>query len=129
MPAMKPQTRTARYQRAIDGLINTGSRKEAAHQAGVSVGTIDRWHKDRQFQMMLVKAQREATRSITAQVWNALSDARLTLQRNLTCGMSSSEIRAAVALFDIALRLAEATEVEERLQRLEAAVVPETART
>jgi hypothetical protein len=125
---MKPQTRTARYQRAIDELINTGSRKEAAHRAGVSVGTIDRWHKDRQFQMMLVKAQREATRSITTQVWNALSDARQTLQRNLNCGMSSSEIRAAVALFDIALRLAEATEVEERLQRLEAAV-PETDRT
>lgn len=75
MPAMKPETRRARYQRAIDELIKSGSRKEAANRTGVSVGTIDRWHKDRQFLIMLANAQTEATRSITARVWNALNDA------------------------------------------------------
>lgn len=122
MPAMKPETRRARYQRAIDELIKSGSRREAASKTGVSVGTIDRWHKDQQFLTMLANAQREATRSITARVWNTLNNATHTLQQNLNCGLPSSEIRAAVALFDIALRMAEATDVEERLQALEAAV-------
>jgi hypothetical protein len=122
MPAMKSQTRRARYQRAIDELIKSGSRKEAADRAGVSVGTIDRWHKEREFQIMLAKAQSEATKSITAQVWNALNDATRTLQRNLNCGTPSSEIRAASAMFDIALRLRDALDVNDRLATLEEAL-------
>lgn len=119
---MKSETRRSRYQRAIDELIKSGSRKEAADRAGVSVGTIDRWHKNREFQIMLTKAQSEATRSITSQVWNALHDATHTLQRNLNCGTPASEIRAASAMFDIALRLRDALDVNDRLSALEEAL-------
>ena len=119
---MKPATRTARYQRAIDELLRSGSRSEAAEHAGVSKGTIDRWHQESHFLEMLAEARTEATRGITTRLWNALDDATATLVRNLACGQPSAEIRAAVALFDIALRLTEATEVEERLQALETAI-------
>lgn len=119
MPAMKPETRRDRYQRAIDVLIKSGSRKEAAAQVGVSVGTIDRWHRDKTFKFMLAKTQSEATQAIAAQVWNALTAASDTLQRNMTCGSPASEIRAASAMFDVALRLREALELDGRLTRLE----------
>ena len=119
---MKSQTRRARYQRAIDELIKSGSRKEAADRAGVSLGTIDRWHNAQEFQIMLAKAQSEATRTVTAQVWNALNEATHTLQRNLNCGTPASEIRAASAMFDIALRLRDALDVNDRLATLEEAL-------
>lgn len=122
MPAMKPETRRARYQRAIDELIKSGSRKEAAARVGVSVGTIDRWHRDKTFKIMLAKTQNQATHAITAQVWNALTAATETLQRNMTCGSPVSEIRAASAMFDVALRLRDALELDERLTRLEEAL-------
>lgn len=122
MPTMKPETQTSRFQRAIDELLRSGSRSRAAEHAGVSRGTIDRWHQDRRFLDMLGGARKESTRGITTRLWNALDDATATLVRNLACGQPSAEIRAAVALFDIALRLTEATEVEERLEALESAL-------
>lgn len=122
MPTMRPETKASRYQRAIDELLRSGSRSSAAEHVGVSVGTIDRWHQDDRFLEMLVEARTEATKGITTRLWHALDDATATLTRNLRCGQPSAEIRSAVALFDIALRLAEATEVEERLQALEAAM-------
>ena len=122
MPAMKPETRRVRYQRAIDELIKSGSRKKAAERAGVSVGTIDRWHKDKTFRSMLVKTQHQATQAITAQVWNGLTTATETLERNMTCGVPASEISAASAMFDLALRLRDALELDERLTRLEEAL-------
>lgn len=120
MPAMKSETRLSRYQRAIDELLRSGSRSKAADHAGVSIGTIDRWHKDGHFLAMLAEARTEATRGITTLLWNALDDATATLVRNLVCGQPASEIRAARTLFEITLKLYEVMDLHERLSRLEA---------
>ena len=122
MPKMKPQTMRSRYERAAQEMVTSGRRDQAAEKVGISISTLDRWHKDEVFQQILREKQHQAMIQALSEVRSNLSDATKTLLRNLTCGQPSSEIRAATALFDLTLRLHESVDLSHRLAQLEASL-------
>lgn len=119
MPKLTQTTQDARYRLAIMELVRSDNRDFAASAAGVSRATLERWTSDPRFQEIHRQARLEVWNTLTCETTQALHQATSALTRNLTCGQPSSEIRAAVALFEIALRLNEARNIEQRLMDLE----------
>lgn len=119
MPAMKEATVIAKFERAVEVLIRTGSRREAAKAVHSSVSTLERWHADERFMEMLRKARSMQAYEVAAEVSTGLHDAISTLKRNLNCGHPGSEIKAASTLLDLSLKLTDLTELKDRIEALE----------
>ena len=119
MPAMKEETVLAKFERAVEVLVRTGNRKEAAKAVHSSMSTLERWHADERFMEMLRNARSMQSYEIAAEVSTGLHDAINALKRNLNCGHPGSEIKAASTLLELSLKLADLTELKDRIEALE----------
>lgn len=119
MPAMKEETVLAKFERAVEVLVRTGNRKEAAKAVHSSISTLERWHADDRFMVMLRKARSMQSYEIAAEVSTGLHDAISALKRNLNCGQPGNEIKAASTLLDLSLKLTDLTELKDRVEALE----------
>ena len=106
-------------EQAIVALLQQPTLQAAAASVGVSDVTLWRWLQQPDFQARYRAARRQLVEGALANLQQATSEAATTLRRNLTCGVPSVEIRAAVAVLDQAVKAVELLDLEERVQALE----------
>jgi hypothetical protein len=109
-----------RQERAIIALLAEPSIEAAAKSAEVADVTIWRWMKQPEFRSKLRDARRAVVEGAIGRLQQAATEAVSTLQRNLTCGTPSVEVRAATAILDQAIKAVELFDVIERVEHLEA---------
>ncbi len=111
---------TRHNERAIAPLLQAPTILQAAGQVGVSESTLIRWMHDPVFAEEYRAARRQVVENALAQLQQATGEAAATLRRNLTSGVASVEVRAAMAILDFALKALEWADLESRIARLEA---------
>ena len=100
----------------------------AAQLSGISTSTLERWLRDQEFLNNYGAARRRALDRAVGRLASSLDCAAETLTRNLTCGHRPTEVRCALALFDLAYRDAEWSDVDTRLSMLEGRLAARRAR-
>ena len=120
MPPTNQETLEARWDRTIACLLQAPTLAAAAEAVGVAVSTLDRWMHDPAFLARYREARRRVLEAAAGRVADALAEAVGALRRNLECGHAATEVRAALAFFDLAYRDAELASVEDRVEVLEA---------
>ena len=109
-----------RQERAIIALLAHPTIGSAAAAAEVSEVTLWRWMKDPEFKAKLRDARRELVETAIGRLSQVATEAVDALQRNLTCGTPSVEVRAATAIIDQAIKAVELFDLVERVEQLEA---------
>src|SRR5204862_4497344 len=94
---------------------------QAASKANVSESTLLRWLADPSFKARYRDARRQVVDLAVTGLQQATSEAVATLSRNLKCGVPASEIAAAKAVLDFAVKGVELVDLAERVEALESA--------
>jgi predicted kinase len=87
-------------QKALAGLLNNSSVKDAALSSGLSEETIYRYLRDEDFRAEYEQAKRQVVENAVSALQQAANEAVETLRRNLTCDNPQAEIRAAQLILD-----------------------------
>jgi hypothetical protein len=107
-------------ERAVQALLTERTLVAAAEAAGVGERTLRRWlSQDQGFLSAYRTARRRVVEVGIADLQRAASEAVETLRRNLSCGSPQAEIRAALAIVDLAIRGVDLVDHEERISDLE----------
>ena len=123
MSDIEDATATERKQdKAILALLTEPTVEAAARAADVAPATIWRWNQQAEFRSRLRDARRAVVEGAIGRLQQAATEAVATLQRNLTCGTPSVEVRAATAILDQAIKAVELFDLVERVEQLEARV-------
>jgi hypothetical protein len=104
---------------AIVALLVHPTLSKAAKAAGISQVTLWRWLQRDDFQEKYREAQKTVFDVALGSLQRASGAAVACLFRNLDCGNPSSEVSAARAILDLALRGRELIELDDRLTSLE----------
>lgn len=115
---------TGRQQKALAALIRAPTMAAAAKDAGVGISTLRRWlREDPAFVTAYRAALDELLKDASAQSKKNLSTALDVLAQIMENGENSqARIAAAKATIEYGLRLNEAVDVVERLEKLERAI-------
>lgn len=110
-----------RKKMALAALITNPTIRDAAAAAGIDESTLRRYMKDGSFKIAYNRALSELLQDATRQAHNALCAALEVLKGICLSTEENAQVRvsAARSLLDYALKLREATTVEERLSALE----------
>jgi hypothetical protein len=107
-------------ERAIAALLSTQTIPEAAAASGVSVRTLRRWLAENDgFVTRYRAARRQVVEGAIGQLQHITSEAVKALERNLTCGKPTVEVRAALGILEYAVKAVELYDLEERLSEIE----------
>jgi hypothetical protein len=113
---------SARQEKAIAALLTEPTIAAAAKKAGIGEATLYRWlAEDEHFENAYRAARRSAVEGAIGGLQRASEGAVSALERNLTCGLPSVEVRAAVSILDYSLRGIDRYDILERLETLEKA--------
>jgi len=107
--------------RALAALLSEPTIVQAATTAGISESTLARWLADPSFRARHREARRQVVEQAISALQRATEDAVTTLTRNLRCGVPASEIAAAKAVLDFAVKGVELVDLAERVEQLEQA--------
>ena len=110
-----------RKTRALQALLQYGTKEKAAQEAGISVVTLWRWLKQPPFQEALHQARREAFSQSTGRLQQASSAAVSTLLRVMARPdtPASSKVQASRSVIELSQKSFELEDMEIRLARLE----------
>lgn len=112
---LKPRQRLA-----IQALLAEPSIVAAAKTAGCGEATLRRWlRKDENFQEEFRLVRCSVMQAATAKLQGLCGQAVEVLQKNMTCGTASIEVKAACAVLDHATKLLELDDLRERIESLE----------
>lgn len=114
-------TTTPRKEKALQALLVSRTRAEAAKAAGVSESTLRAYLKDREFMERYREAFGNLVQDATRQAQQALSLAISTLTEIMgnTDEQATARIQAARSTLEYALKLTEQTDILEQLRELE----------
>src|SRR4051794_7588577 len=104
MTAGHGQKRERLEDRALAALLSEPTIARAATRVGVSESTLLRWLAEPSFRSRYRDARRQVVELAVAGLQQATGDAVEALGRNLRCGVPASEIAAARAVLDFAVR-------------------------
>jgi hypothetical protein len=110
---------TRKQDAAIAALLTEPTIEAAALKAEVAYSSLRGWLRLPDFQAAYRAARRSVVEAALARLQQATGAAVDTLQRNLTCGKSGDEIKAAVAVLDHAVKAVEVLDLAERIAALE----------
>ncbi len=111
---------TSRQEKAVAALLTARTIPEAASEAGIGGRTLERWlSEDPAFVAEYRAARRRVVEAAVSRLQDATTEAVDCLKQNLSCGMPSTEVRAASVILDHALKAVELYELETRLSALE----------
>jgi hypothetical protein len=113
-----PGELTKRQQQGLIALLNTNTVKEAAAESGIPTRTLFSWIADPVFGERLREAQAQILDSALLDLQRASTKAVATLVRNMDCGNAPTEVRAATAVLDLAIRAKEVDLIREQLDQL-----------
>jgi hypothetical protein len=119
MSAERGGKRSRQEEAAISALLSEPTITDAATQAGIGESTLRRWLADPSFKASYRDARRQVVEQAVSGLQQATSDAVATLTRNLKCGVPASEIAAAKAIIDFAVKGVELVDLAERVEQLE----------
>ena len=110
-----------RKTRALQALLQYGTKEKAAQEAGISVVTLWRWLKQPLFQEAIRQARREAFSQSTGRLQQASSAAVSTLLRVMAGAdtSASSKVQASRSVIELSQKSFELEDMEIRLARLE----------
>lgn len=94
----KPGSLYERRELVIANLLKHPSIPAAAQASGVSAATIRVWFRTEEFQEQYKQARQQVLELAISTTASHVNEAVATLVRNLTCGRSDSEIRAAAVI-------------------------------
>ena len=109
-----------RQEPAIVALLATPTIGSAAKAAEISGVTLWRWMKESEFKANLRAARRAVVEGAIGRLQQSATEAVNALQRNLSCGTPSVEVRAATAILDQTIKAVELFDMVERVEQLEA---------
>jgi hypothetical protein len=110
-----------KWEVALAALMDCPTIRDAAARCGASDRTMRRWLATPQFAAAFRERSRFILDGATGRLSAATGEAVETLRRNLTCGRSGDEIRAAATILTHAVQAVELADVLARLTELEAA--------
>lgn len=116
------EKRARKQEAAIIALLQAPTIEEAAKVCGIGESTLWRWMQQPDFQAAYRDARRRVVEAALAGLQQAAGEAVGALRKNLTCGQAGTEVRAAVAILEQAVKATELLELEERIARLEEAL-------
>jgi methyl coenzyme M reductase gamma subunit len=102
----------------VAALLTEPTHAIAAAKAGIGEATLQRWLRLPEFQMMYRQARRQVVEAAVGRLQHATGQAVEALQRALTCGRPSAEIRAAVAILDHSLKAVEVRDLAGQVEEL-----------
>jgi hypothetical protein len=108
-----------KQEQAIAALLLNPTIAAAALSVKVSERTLRRWLQEPEFQKRYREARRAVVDDALCGLQRASTAAVETLVRNLTCGDSPGEIRAAMGILQTAIRAVEIGELKARVEDLE----------
>jgi hypothetical protein len=112
--------RLTRKQEALVGaLLTEPTYAAAAAKVGISESSLYRWLTLPEVQAACRTARRQVIEAVIDRLQKAMSRAVETLERNLTCGQPSSEVRAALGILEQGFKAREVVDLAERLEELE----------
>lgn len=121
MSDIEDATATERKQdKAILALLTEPTVEAAARSVDIAPATIWRWTQQPEFRARLREARRAVVEGAIGRLQHVATEAVDALQRNLTCGTPSVEVRAATAILDQAIKAVELFDMVERVEQLEA---------
>ena len=107
--------------RPIAALLEHATITAAADAVGIGDKTLRRWLAEPDFQAALYRTAREqAVRMAVGRLQGVLAKATEALERTMTCGTPATEVRAAVAVIEHAVKGVELLDLAERVDALEA---------
>ena len=112
-------TLSAKQERALEALLLEPNIRAAARSAKVGETTLFRWLNEPDFSQMYRAARRKIFDDALSDLQKATGEAVATLRRNLQAESESAQIRAAIALIELAIRGRELGELEDRISTLE----------
>ncbi len=113
------EKRSRQTEAAITALLTCPTLEAAAKQTAIAPATLRRWLAEDEFQRRYRAARREVVEHAISGLQQAAGEAVETLRRNLTCGVPGSEITAARAIIDQAVKGVELIDLAERVDQLE----------
>jgi hypothetical protein len=121
MTAGHGQKRERLEDRALAALLSEPTIALAAAKASVSESTLLRWLAEPSFKARYRDARRQVVELAVTGLQQATSEAVEALSRNMRCGVPASEIAAAKAVLDFAVKGVELVDLAERVEALEQA--------
>ena len=104
----------------IAALLSNKSIEEASKKAGISTISGRRWLRDAQFVEQFRRTRQEVMKHVVARVQRASAEALDTLCHVQMKGDSDSvRVTAAKAVLDLAFKVHELEEIEQRIEKLE----------
>lgn len=110
---------TPKQESLLVALLSEKTAIDAAKKVGIGETTMHRWLKLPGFQNAFRQARRAIVEAAIARLQNVASEAAEALQRNLTCGIAASEIRAALGVLDHAVKGIELADLTQRVEEME----------
>ena len=123
------EKRSRQEEAAITALLACATVEAAAEQTRVAPATLRRWLAEPSFRARYREARRQVVEHAIVSLQQTTSDAVGTLRRNLTCGVPASEIAAAKAVLDQAIKGVELLDLAARIEVLEQATEAAKGRT
>ena len=111
---------TPKQLRAVESLLTTGDKSQAAELAGVKRQTIYKWLKQPEFQQALREAEAEALQSLSQALARLGSKAADTLDKSMDADSDQVRLRAADIVLNRLLQLRELVDLDARITELEA---------
>jgi hypothetical protein len=115
------EKRSRREDAALAALLACSTIDKAAEAAGIAGSTLRGWLADPVFQHRYRAARRQVVEHAISGLQQAAGEAVEALRRNLQCGVPASEIAAAKAIIDQAVKGVELVDLAERVEQLEQA--------
>ena len=113
---------TPRQRKAVEALLTTGDKSQAAELAGVKRQTVYKWLKQPDFQQSLRDAEAEALASLSQALARLGDKAARTLDRGMDADSDTVSIRAADIVLQRLLQLRELIDLDARVAELEARI-------
>jgi len=120
---MRDRATEAHKTAAVFAIASTATIEQAARLAKISRSTLFRWMTDQSFMNQLRAARSEVFASAIGTLKAATGKAAAVLLDLLSSKKEMTRFRASSAILDLALRIHEGEELDERLRRLEGLVL------
>ena len=104
---------------ALAALLSCPTIVAAAKQIGVAENTLRLWLHQPEFKARYREARQQVVQHAITRLQSATTAAVDALERNMGCGMPSTEVAAAKAILEQAFKAAELDDVIERIEELE----------
>jgi hypothetical protein len=115
----KSPMKTANKEKSLSALLESATITEAAKKCGLSEKTLRRYLEDAEFQKEFRAARRVIFEQNIVRLQSLHAGAVDALERNLTCEIPSSEIRAAQIVIEASRKDFETFDILQRLETLE----------